>query len=129
MSKEWIRNIIIFLSSLIVIIAIYTNSFKDIEQVCRKKKNTEYFLLNYVTKQNLKEIVKKHNKVYQLKDKELNRVYLLNPILRIPDPIFNANINYRENGCNDIDNMDIFCEVRYRKLENGKIDVWFNFLE
>ena len=129
MSKKWIRNIIIFLSSLIVIIAIYINSFSDVEQVCQKKKNTEYFLLNYVTKQNLIEIVKKHNKVYQLKDKELNRVYLLNPILQIPDPIFNDNINYRENGCNEIDNMDIFCEVRYRKLENGQIDVWFNFLE
>ena len=62
MSKKWIRNTIIFLSSLIVIIVIYTNSFKDVEQVCRKKKNTEYFLLNYVTKQNLKEIVKNTTK-------------------------------------------------------------------
>ena len=91
MSKKLIRNIIILLASFIVIIVIYTNSYKDIEQVCIKKKNTEYFLLNYVTKQNLKEIVKKHNKSYQLKDKEINRVYLLNPILRIPDPIFNDN--------------------------------------
>jgi hypothetical protein len=129
MSKKLIRNTIILLASFIVIIVIYTNSFKDIEQVCLKKKNTEYFLLNYVTKQNLKEIVKKHNKSYQLKDKEINRVYLLNPILRIPDPIFNNNINYQENGCNDIDIMDIYCEVRYRKLENGKVDVWFNFFE
>ena len=91
MSKEWIRNIIIFLSSLIVIIAIYTNSFKDIEQVCRKKKNTEYFLLNYVTKQNLKEIVKKHNKVYQLKDKELDfrNCIIFEDIIVITDEVKN----------------------------------------
>ena len=101
----------------------------DVEQVCRNKKNTEFFLLNYVTKQNLKEIVTKHSEEYQLKDKELNRVYLLNPILRIPDPIFDSKINYRENDCQEIDNMDIFCEVRYQKLENGKINIWFNFME
>lgn len=127
--KKWKRNVFLIIILFISISAIYINTFKDVEQVCHNKKNIEIYLLNYVTKKNLKEIVTKHNQEFQLKDQDLKRVYLLHPILRIQDPIFHSNINYRKNGCQKIDNMDIYCEVRYTKLSDDTIDIWYNFME
>lgn len=131
MKKNKPVKIFLFLLSIFaVVLFFYIESFKDIEQVCRDRKDTEVYLLNYVTKQHLKDIVEKHNKKFKLKGNEFTRIYLLNSILTIPDPVFDdSKINYKKEGCEQIDIMDIYCEIRYRRLSNGKIDIWYNFME
>lgn len=130
MLKRNFKYIIILTLIIGSALTIYAYSFKDVEQVSQNRKNTEVYLLNYVTKNNLKAVVENHNKNFRFKENEFTRLYLLNYIFSIPDPIFDdSKIDYRKNGCKEIDNMDIYCEVRYKKLENGKVDVWYNFME
>ncbi|NUY81960.1 hypothetical protein HUK80_13735 [Flavobacterium sp. MAH-1] len=127
--KKATRILIALLLLTCVVLVLYVKSFKDVERVCADKKQTEIYLLNYVTKSNLKHIVYEHNKNFKLESDEISRVYLLSPILKIPDPIFGDEYTYKPDGCDQIDNMDIYCEVRYSKMKNGKTDVWYNFME
>lgn len=125
-----LKKLVIFsLLVLIITLIFYFKNFKEIELVCNETVSKEVFLLNYVKKENLKSKIYTHNKKIKLQGNELLRIYLKNFILQIPDPIFNDKINYKKNGCKLIDNMDIYCEVHFRKLENGKISIWYNFME
>lgn len=124
------KKIFIITSFIIILITtIYANSFKDIELVCNKNKNEEYFLLNYIFKKDLKHKIKLHNENFKMRENEYTRVYLKNPIFKITDPIFNDDYNYKKEGCNKVDNMDIYCEAFFRKGKKGKIEIKYRFYE
>lgn len=108
---------------------VYAFSFDTIEPVCEKTADREYFLLNYVSKSNLKGKVYLHNQDISFGGKEFKRVYLLHYIFEIPDPVWDSKIDYRKDGCGNLDNSDIYCEVRFTRLPNGTIETWYNFME
>ena len=127
--KKSIQIAMVILFLLFVGILAYSKSFNDVEQICYDKKYAEIYLINYISMKGLKKTVIDHNSNLGLPTSELKRVYLLNPIFRISSPISETHLNYKCDGCGQIDNMDIYCEVRYRKLKNGKVDVWYNFIQ
>lgn len=130
MKKSRRFNILLYsIFTIFAILILYARSFEDIEPVCKKTETREIFLLNYVSKENLKTIIYNHNKNFNLENIEFTRIYLKRPIFKIEDPILGDEYDYKPRGCDNIDNMDIYCEVRYRKLESGKTDVWYNFME
>ena len=124
MNKKLIYFLLVILSLLI-----YVYSFNDIELICDKPPFEEIYLLNYTLKANFKDKIYSHNKNIKLEGIEFKRVYLKNNIFEIPDFIFNDKIDYKKKDCAEIDNMDIYCIVNFRKMENGKIEIYYNFLD
>ncbi len=123
------KRLLLIITILSISLIFYAYSFNDVEIVCKENTKVEIYLLNYITKKDLKSIVYSHNADFEFKGDELKRLYLLRNIFEIPDPIWNSKIDYKKEGCKNIDNMDIYCEVRYQKMKNGEIDIWYNFMD
>ncbi|MFL9839212.1 hypothetical protein ABS768_17025 [Flavobacterium sp. ST-75] len=117
--------VIIILTALV-----YIDSFEDIEEICSDKPGkTEYYLINYAFKSDFREMVTQHNKSVKMGEGKSGRVYLKHNILDPGDPIFNDRLNYKKDGCSDIDIMDVYCIIDFNTTNEGEIRVMYNFLD
>jgi len=126
--RKKIKIIIGLFLLLMATLIIYVFSFDDIEPVCEPTADRDVFLLNHVLTDHLQSDVYSHSKKLKFKGSYFTRVYLKKQILKIPDPIFNDEYDYKPTGCDNIDNMDIYCIVNYSKTENGEIEISYNFI-
>lgn len=109
---------------------IYCIRIKDVEEICIKKSgDTQYYLINYALRRDFKDLIINHAKSINFKGDEKTVVYLKNNLLNVPDPPFDDEYDYKENGCSDIDNMDIYGTVNFTRLENGKMRVFYNLYD
>ena len=129
--KKKITRLLLYPIIIITGVMIYVSSFDDLEPACKERSSAtkEYFLINYAFTSDFKEIIYKQNAQLKFPQETFRRVYLKHSVLRLPDPIFNEQLDYKENGCTDIDNMDIYCIADFTKLPKGKIRYYYNFMD
>jgi hypothetical protein len=127
--KKKVKIIMCIILLFVVSLFIYVFSFDDIEPICNKTKYEEYYLVNFFSKKGLREKTIKHNEYVKFNGSEFQRIYLENNIFRFNDPIWDDVIDYKkEKDCNNVDSRDLYCVIRFWKMENGKTRIFYNFV-